>query len=182
MLRSALVSALMLAATPAAAQIDGRVTPFVGIVSGGDAATGAGVLGIATGALGASGFGVEVDVAHTGNYDDDTLSEGAITSLMVSLLAARAWDRWHPFGVVGLGLIRTRACVIACASTLQHTELGFGLGGGLDYGVTGSIAVRGDLRYYRYFDTPDGLQAFARGPFDYWRTTVGVTYTWPLGQ
>jgi hypothetical protein len=43
-----------------------------------------------------------------------------------------------------------------------------------------ATGVRGDVRYFRYLQRHDDLPLRDNGFFDYWRTSIGVTFAWPI--
>jgi hypothetical protein len=42
------------------------------------------------------------------------------------------------------------------------------------------FGIRGDVRYFRLFDRPEGLVLRDTGFFDYWRISIGATFSWPI--
>lgn len=174
-----MLCALVLVARPALAQIDGLVTPFVGGVSGGDATATAPVFGVSVAALEIDHYGAEIDLSHSGAFlaGDD---ESDLTTAMANLLIGRPTGLVRPYGVAGVGLIRTRGCSADCLRESGRTDFGWNAGGGAYIRLATAWLLRGDLRYFRYAATHDDLPATDAGPFDFWRTSVGVTFSWSI--
>ena len=43
-----------------------------------------------------------------------------------------------------------------------------------------AFGIRGDVRYLRLFERHDDIPFVNNGYFDYWRTSIGLTWTWPM--
>lgn len=170
---------LALSVAPGYAQVDGLLTPYVGASMEGDLPESARTFGVSVGALNGRGLGAEVDVAHGSGFDDARFLDSGLTSVMANFLTGRTRGRVRPFGIIGLGLLRTRGCVLECARTVSRTDLAMNVGGGLTFPVAPTLAVRTDLRYLRYLQHHRDVPRFS-GPFDYWRWTAGLTYDWPI--
>ena len=148
----------------ARAEAQGFVSPLIGYNFGGDAgcpqATGCEDknlnLGIAFGSLGAV-FGTEFEIAYARNFFGETpgISSNVLTA-MGNLMLAPRFGPAQPYGLVGLGLIKTR--VDLSASGLAETtnnHFGWDIGGGLIIFVGRHVGIRGDIRYFHAFQDLD---------------------------
>ena len=186
-LRLALTLVGVLAASAVHAQpplYTGMITPYVGAARGGDV-EGPGVTpGVSMAVVDVSGLGAEIDIGHTREIDDTRFSSSAITSVMVN--AVGMWQVpvvrrvLRPFVEAGVGLLRVRAEVPDSGLVTSRTDWAFDAGGGVIYMFNDLVGVRGDVRYFRYFERFDDLPLRDNGFFDYWRTAVGVTVAWPI--
>lgn len=178
---SVAVSLLCAWASVAGAQpiYTGQFTGHLGGVFSGDVRDGTLAGGASIAVLDAEGLGAELDLAHSGDYDG-RFADSSLTSLMVNLMGVLPAPRIRPFAVVGVGLIRIRAEGSATAPDASRTDFGFNAGGGLSYVVNDAVALRGDVRYLRFLRNHPDIDPIAAGRFDYWRASVGATYSWPL--
>lgn len=183
MLRAVLVTVFVFAsAGPGFAQVEGLLTPYLGASMEGDLPEAGRTFGVALGALSQLGLGAEIDVSHGSGFDPSRFEDTGITSLMANVLTGRPRGRVRPFGIIGLGLLRTRACVSDCVRTVSRTDLAATVGGGLSIPVTPLFALRSDLRYQRYVQHHRDVPRLDSGPYDFWRWTMGLTYNWPLAS
>lgn len=171
---------VLLSAGVGFAQVDGLVTPYIGTSLNGDLPESGQTLGLSVGSLGRHGFGAEVDLAHGWGFDPTRFEASGITSLMANVLVGLPRGRLRPFGVAGLGLLRTRGCEIDCVRTVSRTDVAANFGGGVSVPVSSMWQVRSDVRYFRYVQHHRDVPRLAAGPYDFWRWSVGVTYDWPL--
>lgn len=182
-LRLALTIAGILAAAGAEAQsalYTGMLTPHLGTSAGGDVRGGAVTPGASIAVVDSNGIGAELDLGHSRGVDGDRFSESAITSFMVN--AVGLWPRpaIRPFVVAGVGLLRVRAALADRGLETSQTDWGMSAGAGAVYMVNEMVGVRGDVRYFRYFQRHPDLPLLDNGFFDYWRTSVGVTLAWGI--
>ena len=63
---------------------------------------------------------------------------------------------------------------------LTTNDLGMNVGGGVQGQFNSNIGIRGDIRYFRSLqdNEPDNEFDLALSDFDFWRGTVGVTFSW----
>jgi opacity protein-like surface antigen len=178
------IPVLLATATAASAQggalYTGVLTGHVSTADGGDVREGGLTLGASVGVIDEGGLGVEVDLGHTREFDDLRFVESGITSLMVNFLGSHPGPRFQPFIVAGVGLLRVRTALALGEPVTSRTDWGFNGGGGLTYMFNDAVGVRGDVRYLRYFQRHDDLPLLDNGFFDYWRTSIGVTFAWPI--
>ena len=158
----------------------GMLSGHIGVVHGGDTEK----VGVAPAAsvtvLESSGWGAEVELGHARRFAGDVFEESGITTLMVNALYMRPHPVVRPFGTAGVGLLRVRASIIDEQSVVNRTDWGFNGGGGVLVMLNDAVGVRADLRYFRYFQSHDDLPLTNNGFFDFWRTSIGATWSWPI--
>jgi len=158
----------------------GFLTGHVGFAGGGDVNDGSLTLGASVAVLeNSSGWGAELDLGHTREFDD-RFDESNVTSWMINAIGAYPGVHFRPFGEVGAGVLRVKVQSAPATDAPSRTDWAFNVGGGLMYAFNDVLAVRGDVRYFRYFQQEDLLPILHNDRFDYWRTSFGLTYTWPI--
>ncbi len=188
-MRKILFSALamgLLAAAPASAQVEGLVTPFLGVTTDTPTDENRTVYG---GAVGFTGrvVGFEVDFGYAPNFfesEDDfgeLDSEGSVTTLMGNLLVGVPLGRVRPYGTVGAGLMRSNLEFLDFFDDVSSNDFGINYGGGVMVFLTDNIGLRGDVRQFRSIENEDTDDDFPEpgdldlGDFTFWRVTGGVT-------
>jgi opacity protein-like surface antigen len=178
-----LAGALVLGSfAPAAAQFPftGLVTAYIGAAQKGDVGAAAATGGASLAVLDLNGMGAEVDVAYTGAFDRAFFASASVTSVALNFVAAYPEGALRPFVNAGVGLLRLRTGAVEGQPIEARTSAAWNAGAGAFLHLTEWVAVRGDLRYFRLLWRPDGLVLRNDGYFDYWRTSVGATFTWPI--
>jgi hypothetical protein len=169
-----------LVAIPARARADGFISPYVGVNFGGDTTKKSTVVGGALGVLGKSA-GFEVDFGYTPDFfANDTFDvNGKVATLMGNLLIGGRHQGVSPYVALGAGLIRTDVEVLSDVLNFSGAKNSFGgnVGGGLFIGK-GPVTVRGDIRYYRAFDTADFPAEILNDKLGFWRANVGIGFMW----
>ena len=191
-------------ATPAPAAADWLFTPFVGTTFGGSADFDDGLpggdeferqftYGASLGWMGAGIVGFEFDFGYSPNYfetladtdDDFTFADDSnVTTLMANVLlgapiGGQTGPGIRPYGVAGVGLIRTQASSVENFFDVDSNDWGMNVGGGIIGFFGDNIGIRGDVRYFRAFeggDDDDDFPDFDLADFDFWRASVGVTF------
>ncbi len=158
----------------------GMLTPHVGAAHSGDIEDSGVTPGMSLTVVELGRLGAELDLSHALQFDDSRFAESGITSLMINVLGMSPDETARPFVVAGVGLLRVRASLADGESIASRTDWGFNAGGGLLYMVNEAVGIRGDVRYFRYFQRHDDLPLVDDGYFDFWRTSVGVTFAWPI--
>jgi opacity protein-like surface antigen len=129
-----------------------------------------------------NGFGAEVDLSHVREFDSDRFVESGITTLMANF--TWIWpdvdSRYRPYVVAGAGVMRVRACDADCQLRIRRTDWAVDAGGGVFLMFNEAWAARGDLRYVRFLESHGDLPLTNSGAFDFWRTSVGIVYSWPM--
>lgn len=192
------------AAMPAKASADWLLTPFVGTTFGAGAEFDDGfeggeeferqfTYGASLGWMGAGAIGFEVDFGYAPNFfetltgDDDGFDfadDSNVTTLMANILVGapiggQSGPGIRPFGVAGVGLIRTSVTAVDdFFDEVDTSDFGFNLGAGIIGFFTDNVGIRGDVRYFRAFadDEVDDDLDLGISDFDFWRATVGVTF------
>jgi hypothetical protein len=179
---SLLALLLLLAPRPAAAQ-GAFVAPYVGFDFGGDAKC-AQVsncedkttnFGVAVGSLGSiAGFEEEFGYAKD-FFGKTTDMKSSVLTLMSNLVVGPKIKYVRPYGVIGLGLIKTNVDLTPSGLlNMDNNSLGWDLGGGLMVGA-GRIGVRGDVRYFHAFkDLEFAGFTLNNTKLDFGRASVGL--------
>jgi hypothetical protein len=176
-----LIVVLLPAGTMAQTSIyTGMLTPHVGVAHSGDIQDPGVTPGASLSVAEIGGFGAELDLSHTRRFDESRFVESGITALMINALGMLPDETVRPFIVVGVGLLRVRTSLEAGQPAASRTDWGFSAGGGLLYMLNEAYGIRGDVRYFRYFQRHDDLPLLDNGFFDFWRTSIGVTLAWPI--
>jgi opacity protein-like surface antigen len=176
-----MVVGALLAASPAFAQLtmaplSGQATAHLGGALGTDDAGNALSVGGSVAILEESGWGAEVDFGYA-NSGDSPLDDLNAQSYMVNVIGSWPKGRLRPFGVAGAGAIRARTCLNGCERSESTTDWGFNGGGGLQFLVNDTFALRGDARYFTALgDHPEAV----RRSLSYWRLAVGATFLWTI--
>ena len=161
------------------AHADGFINPFVGFHFGSDSACPSVAnceekdveIGISVGALNAV-FGFELDFGSGKNFLGRAPNfESSVTTAMGNLLVAPKIGFLRPYGLIGIGLVRTHAELTGLNIPVTNdNSLGWDLGGGLMIFLGERVGIRGDLRAFRTlqdvtafgFDLPDTRILFGR--------------------
>ena len=159
----------------------GFATGFIGSSVGGDIEDAGWTPGASIAIVDANGFGVELDVSHVGTFNAPPFLESGITTFTVNLAGIWADETAlvRPYIALGAGVLRARACVAACELAESRTEAGLDIGAGAYVLVNELFGVRGDVRYFRFLEGHPDLLLRNDG-FDFWRVSIGATFSWPL--
>jgi len=181
----ALALVLSIASTsPAAAQ--GFVSPFIGFNFGGDSGCPeiSGCedkrvnLGVSFGSLG-SFFGSELELAYIPDFFGEVPGvSSSVLSVMGNVMVAPRFGPIRPYGLVGLGLLKTRTELTAPALLeSNNNHFGWDIGGGLMLFPAEHIGIRGDLRYFHAFQDLEILGfPVANQKLDYGRASAAVVF------
>jgi opacity protein-like surface antigen len=203
---TAALAILGFTASPSPASADWLFTPFIGTTfnaaanfndafEGGDEFERQFTYGASVGWMGAGIVGFEFDFGYSPNFfetavtDDDDfefVDDSNVTTLMANVIVGapiggQSGFGIRPFGVAGVGLIRTRLeDADDFFDEVDTNDFGFNVGAGLNIFFADNIGVRGDIRYFRAFGDDEDEDAFdfRLTEFDFWRATVGVTFRW----
>ena len=168
------------AAASAQAMYTGLLTVHIGPAQGGDVGDASRTWGGSLAVVDENGVSAELDIAHTDTIDEDFFSDGSVTSFMLNFGMIYPKGQFRPFAHLGAGVLNVRTAYIEDQETTGHTEAGWNAGGGLFVVLNDYLSLRGDVRYFRLFTRPSELALRDSGFFDYWRTTIGATFTWPM--
>ena len=188
----AMLTALTLALTPAAAGADWLFTPNIGAGFGGNAAGREHLTyGASIGWMGAGVFGWEVDLAYTpeffeGDDDDiDVFSSSNVTTFMFNAIlgapvGGTSGGGFRPYFSGGIGLMQSNVADSEQLFEVNNSEFGVNLGAGAMGFVSDHVGFRGDVRYFRQLSDPveDNEFDVDFGDLDFWRATAGITFRW----
>jgi opacity protein-like surface antigen len=185
--RCRLVAALVCLLLPAAAQAQssdftGFVTLSAGRVHSGDVRDSSWSPGVSMVVVEASGWGAELDIAHSGQFDASRFVDSRLTTVALNVtgIFMDPLALVRPYVIGGVGLVWARTCLVDCRQAVNHTDLGFDVGGGALVMFNEAIGVRGDVRYFRFFEQEGTLPLPGYDTFGFWRTSVGLTFSWPI--
>jgi hypothetical protein len=128
-------------------------------------------LGVALGTLGPI-FGFEAELTYENDFLGENVNESStVTTMMGSLMLAPRIGGIQPYGLVGMGVIRT--------STEEQgdNQIGWNIGGGLILFLSEHVGLKGDIRHYHSFQTLDlfGLElARDENHLDFGRAAFGL--------
>jgi opacity protein-like surface antigen len=159
------------------------LTPFGGVTFGDDApatkfTAGAGLTFMG----GIAGF--ELDFGYTPDFfgeesDFALIGDSNVTTFSGSLVLGAPIGRVKPYGVVGLGIVRSRISDAEdLFDDLTTNDLALNVGGGVVSMLSDRIGIRGDIRYFRALqdNEDDNDVDVAIGKFGFWRGTAGLTF------
>ena len=192
MKKYALMAALALVLSPAAARADWLFTPNLGSTFGADASGNEHfTYGASIGWMGAGVMGWEADLSYTpeffepGDGDFDPVDNSNVVSAMANAIigipvGGQRGGGFRPYFAAGLGLLQREVESSNSLFKVNNNEFGFNVGAGAMGFMTDHVGFRGDLRYTRSLSDPTEDNEFdvAVGNFDYWRGTAGVTFRW----
>jgi opacity protein-like surface antigen len=132
------------------------------------------------GSLGALGsmVGVEFELTHEGKFTGDRVNPASVTTLMGDFMLAPKISIVQPYGLAGLGAIKTTADV-AGGSKDSQTQIGWTVGGGLLVYVQKHVGLAGDVRYYHSFQKLSlvGIDlSLGDNKIDFGRASFGVVF------
>lgn len=171
-------------ASPAAAQ--GYISPFIGYDFGGDSGcpeiTGCEDkhvnLGVSFGSLG-SVFGSELEFGYIPDFfGEEPGVSSSVLSVMGNLMIAPPFGPVRPYGLIGLGLLKTHTELTAPALVeTDNNHFGWDIGGGLMIFPSEHVGVRGDLRYFHAFQDLEIAGLGVGGTkLDYGRASAAVVF------
>jgi opacity protein-like surface antigen len=191
MIRKTLALAALLGALlPGSARAQGFVSASYGYNFAGDAGCRTATdcrnknwnWGAALGALG-SVVGFEGEWTHEGEFTGDASTRTSVTTLMGNFMIAPKITIVQPYGLVGIGAIRTKVEGLRTTGDVvelsedEKNQIGWTIGGGLIVYVQKHIGLKGDVRYYHSFQALD-LLGFDigddRNKIDFGRAAFGV--------
>jgi opacity protein-like surface antigen len=181
---SALAVVALIAASPLEARAQnlaglfkGSLTGHVGAVAGGEVDEARATLGVSIAVHEDNGWGAEIDFGHTA----DALAGRQIldlTSYMVNAVWVKPDGLFRPFGLAGFGVLQVNGCDSPCNQPARTYDLGFNAGAGTYFVVNDSAALRGDVRYF--FSGGDHPDLRRPDSFNFWRISIGATFTWAI--
>jgi opacity protein-like surface antigen len=183
-LRTFVIALMVLVARSAEAQPGaartGLLSGSIGAASGDDTANAGLTLAGAMAVMENSGWGAELDLGFSRGFAGDLFDDSEILTFMVNAVGMRPVGTVRPYGTGGVGLLRVHAEPESGADDLSRNDWGFNVGGGAIFVLNEAFGIRADLRYFRYFQRHDDLAQTGTGSFGFWRTSGGITWSWPI--
>ena len=182
--RTILLTAVLLASMASSARAQGFIAPFIGFNFGGDSSNCASLtsceekrlnwgasLGSVNGVL-----GFEEDIGYASQFFGKTPGgDNAMLTLMSNLMIVIPAGPIQPYGIIGIGLMRSHAQFNASSLALNNNSLGWDIGGGLNIFLAHSIGVRGDVRRLRTLQDVT-LGVFGNDKVEFWRGSAGLVF------
>ena len=120
-------------------------------------------------------FGFEEDIGYTPDFFGKTPGgDNAMFTLMSNLMLIIPAGPIRPYGLIGLGLMRSHAQFNASSLSLSNNSLGWDIGGGLNI-FFGHVGIRGDVRHLRTLQDVT-LGVFGNDKVDFWRGSAGLVF------
>ena len=182
---SALAAVLVIGAARAASA-ESFISPFIGYNFGGDSGCPAindcedktRNLGISFGSIG-NVVGAEAEFSFIDNFfgESPTTSSNVLT-FMGNFMLAPKFGVIQPYGVIGLGLIKSHAEVsVGGLLETDNNHFGWDIGGGIIGYLGPHFGVRGDIRYFHAFQDLEILGLpIADTKLDFGRASGGVVF------
>jgi len=180
------LAALFLVSASGTAAAQAYISPFLGYNFGGDSGCPEVTncedkrrnLGVAFGSIG-SVFGSELEFSYIDNFFGDTPgTSSSVLTFMGNVMFAPKFGVLQPYGVVGLGLIKTHT-ELTVGELLENSDNHFGwdIGGGAIGYFGDHFGIRGDLRYFHAFSDLEVLGIpIADTKLDFGRLSGGVVF------
>jgi len=176
------IAVLALTAIDARAQggigrFQGFLTGHVGAISGGDISSARATFGASVAVHEDNGWGAEIDFGHT----SDALSGQQIldvTNYMVNAIWIRPAGLVRPFGIGGAGILGVNGCDAPCNVPARTYDFGANVGGGAFVMLSDIAGFRADARYV--FSSADHADLHRPDNFNYWRISIGATFSWAI--
>jgi opacity protein-like surface antigen len=179
-----IVAAMFVAFHATPARADGFLSPFLGFNYGGDSTNCERLTscddkrvnwGVALGSTGGV-FGFEEEFAYAPNFfGTPSDADNAVLTLMSNLLLVFPAGPVQPYGLIGLGLVRSHTELRASSLTSNQNTLGWDIGGGVNVYFVRSVGIRGDVRHIRTLQDLTLGGVFTNAPLDFWRASAGLT-------
>jgi len=182
-LRIVLFVCVLSLAAPAAVDAQGFISPLIGYDFGGDSGCPEATdcedrnlnLGVSFGNLGL--FGSELEIAYARDFFGEIPGvSSSVFTVMGNLMVAPRFGPVQPYGVIGLGLIKTNV-EFSTEDLLDfdNNHLGWDIGGGVIVFLGRHVGVRGDLRYFHAFRDLEILGiAIGETKLDFGRASAGL--------
>jgi opacity protein-like surface antigen len=172
----------LVGAVPADARAQVTLTPYGGMVFGGDTPSSTLTTGLSLTFMGdVAGF--ELDLGYTPDFFNEEgeialIADSNVTTFMGSLVIGVGEGPVRPYAQLGTGLVRSRTDLGDLFDAVSVNEWGVTIGGGVTGMVSDRVGLRGDVRYIRSLEDPseDDDRDVVLGKFDFWRATAGVVF------
>jgi opacity protein-like surface antigen len=169
-----------------AASAQSFISPFIGYNFGGDSGcpeisnceNKTRNFGVAFGSIG-SVVGAEAEFSFIDSFFGETPGTSShVLTFMGNVMLAPKFGVIQPYGLVGLGLIKTHA-EISAVGLLEsdNNHFGWDIGGGIIGYLGEHVGVRGDIRYFHAFQDLEILGLpIADTKLDFGRASAGVIF------
>ena len=180
------IALLALVIAPGAAHAQGFVSPFIGYDFGGDSGCPEITaceeknlnVGVSVGSLGTV-TGTELEFAYARDFFGEIPNtSSSVLTLMANVMLGPRFGPAQPYGLIGLGLIKTHV-KFSAASLLEsnNTDVGWDIGGGLIVSFGRRVGVRGDIRYFHAFQDLEILGIpLGETKLDFGRAAAGLVF------
>jgi opacity protein-like surface antigen len=180
------LAALLLCGTARATSAQSFISPFIGYNFGGDSGcpeisnceNKTRNLGVSFGSIG-NVAGAEAEFSFIDNFFGETPGRSShVLTFMGNFVLAPKFGVIQPYGVIGLGLIKTHA-EVSLGGLLEsdNSHLGWDIGGGIIAYLGQHVGVRGDIRYFHAFQDLEILGVpIADTKLDFGRASGGVLF------
>ena len=181
------LAALFLLSASSTAAAQAYISPFIGYNFGGESGCPeisncedkTRNLGVSFGSLG-SVLGSELEFSYIDNFFGETPgASSSVLTLMGNAMLAPKFGVVQPYGVFGLGLIKTRVEeTVGGLLESSNNHFGWDIGGGVIGYFGDHFGIRGDLRYYHAFGDLEllGLPIAEGTKLDFGRLSGGVVF------
>src|SRR5262245_28579716 len=184
----AVLAALLssVAAQPALAQ--GFISPSVGYTFSGDSGCSSATdcedknwnPSVSFGALGRI-VGFEAEWSYESDFKGERTTEStSVMSLMGNFMLAPRISIVQPYGLVGLGLLKTEVEDKVGNSSESDNQFGWTIGGGVLVFLSRHVGLKGDVRHYHSFEVTDILNIDVErednNKLDFGRVSFGILF------
>jgi opacity protein-like surface antigen len=185
-LRTGVAAAIVVLGLASPSFGQGFISPLIGFNFGGDSGCPEVTscedknlnLGVAVGALGGF-FGTELEFAYAQDFFGEIpgVSSNVLT-LMGNVMLAPRFGPVQPYGLIGVGLIKSRTDLNADLLDTDNNDFGWDVGGGLMVFFNDNIGVRGEIRHFHAFQdfTAFFLEVDEQTKLDFGRAAAGVVF------
>ena len=181
-----ILAAVILVGIASRADAQGFISPFYGYNFSGDAGCPTitdckdkhSNYGLSFGALGGI-VGFESEIAHTNDFLGASSNQSTnVLTFMGNFMLAPKFGPIQPYGVAGVGLMRTS--IETAGQNGDEDQIAWDAGGGLIGFFSSHVGVRGDVRYFHSFQVLD-FSKFPALPvqetkLDFGRASVAVIF------
>ena len=180
------LAAVLVTGAARAASAESFISPFIGYNFGGDSGcpeisnceNKTRNLGVAFGSIG-NVVGAEAEFSFIDNFFGETPNSSShVLTFMGNFMLAPKFGVLQPYGVIGLGLIKSHAEVtLGGLLESDNNHFGWDLGGGVIGYLGQHFGVRGDIRYFHAFQDLEILGLpIADTKLDFGRASGGVVF------
>jgi opacity protein-like surface antigen len=182
-----LLAPLIIIINARGAHAQGFISPSVGYNFGGDSGCPTATdckdknwnWGLAFGALG-SVVGFEAELTYEDNFGGQRSDQSTtVTTVMGNFMIAPKISIVQPYGLVGVGLIKTEVENLIVNTSEDENQIGWTIGGGLIVYVHRHIGLKADIRHYHAFEALELLGfdlARDRNKLDFGRVGFGAVF------